>query len=90
MLDKVNRIQRTAAEVGLFLGVSKEVLQVIQEAASLAMSDLATAVVMEFTGLSGTMAHHYALRDGYSKEVREIIYIWFQMVFFLLVFLAIE
>nr|XP_027113392.1 glycine--tRNA ligase, chloroplastic/mitochondrial 2-like isoform X2 [Coffea arabica] len=74
MLDKVNRIQRTAAEVGLFLGVSKEVLQIIQEAASLAMSDLATAVVMEFTGLSGTMAHHYALRDGYSKEIAEAVF----------------
>ncbi|XP_027106595.2 glycine--tRNA ligase, chloroplastic/mitochondrial 2 isoform X2 [Coffea arabica] len=74
MLDKVNRIQHTAAKVGLFLGVSKEVLQVIQEAASLAMSDLATAVVMEFTGLSGTMAHHYALRDGYSKEIAEAVF----------------
>ncbi|KAL3516847.1 hypothetical protein ACH5RR_023749 [Cinchona calisaya] len=74
MLDKVNRIQRTVAEVGLSLGVSKEVLQVIQDAASLAMSDLATSVVMEFTALSGTMARHYALRDGYSKEIAEAVF----------------
>lgn len=72
MLDKVNRIQHTAAEVGLFLGASKELLLIIQDAASLAMSDLATAVVMEFTALAGTMARHYALRDGYSKEVSGI------------------
>jgi glycyl-tRNA synthetase len=35
------------------------------------MSDLATAVVTEFTALSGIMARHYALREGYSAQVIE-------------------
>lgn len=69
MLEKVNRIQHTATKVGLSLGVSESVFQVIQDAAPLVMSDLATAVVTEFTSLSGIMARHYALRDGFSKQV---------------------
>ncbi|KAK4379487.1 hypothetical protein RND71_001349 [Anisodus tanguticus] len=74
MLDKMSRVQNLASEVGLSLGVNKDKLKVIQEAASLAMADLATAVVTEFTSLSGTMARHYALRDGYSKEIAEALF----------------
>ncbi|XP_055817569.1 glycine--tRNA ligase, chloroplastic/mitochondrial 2 isoform X3 [Solanum dulcamara] len=69
MLDKMTRVQNLASEVGLSLGLSEDKLKIIQDAASLAMADLATAVVAEFTSLSGTMARHYALRDGYSKEL---------------------
>lgn len=72
MLDKMTRVQNLASEVGLSLGISEDKLEVIQDAASLAMADLATAVVTEFTSLSGTMARHYALRDGYSTEVMRI------------------
>ncbi|CAI9101241.1 OLC1v1038518C1 [Oldenlandia corymbosa var. corymbosa] len=74
MLDKVNRIQSIAPEVGSSLGVTEGVRQAIVDAASLAMADLATAIVMEFTSLSGIMARHYALRDGYSKEVAEALF----------------
>lgn len=72
MLDKVNRIQHTASKVGMLLGVNEDVLEVIQNAAALVMSDLATAVVTEFTSLAGIMGRHYALRDGFSKEVVRI------------------
>lgn len=72
MLDKVNRIQHTAAKVGMLLGASEDVVEVIQNAAILVMSDLATAVVTEFTSLAGIMGRHYALRDGFSKEVVRI------------------
>lgn len=53
----------------MLLGASEDVLEVIQNAATLVMSDLATAVVTEFTSLAGIMGRHYALRDGFSKEV---------------------
>lgn len=69
MLDKMNRVQSTATQIGLTLGISEEKLQSVEDAASLVMSDLATAVVTEFTSLAGIMARHYALRDGYSEQV---------------------
>ena len=69
MLDKMIRIQGTVSELGLALGIDEDKLNTVRDAASLAMSDLATAVVTEFTALSGIMARHYALRDGYSDEV---------------------
>lgn len=69
MLDKMMRLQDTVAKLSLALKMDDNIHDIIQDAASLAMSDLATAVVTEFTSLSGIMARHYALRDGYSEQV---------------------
>ena len=69
MEDKMIRVESTISELGLALGLTEDKFPIIQEAASLAMSDLSTAVVTEFTSLSGIMARHYALREGYSQEV---------------------
>lgn len=69
MLDKMTRVQNTVTQLSLAIGIGEDKLQIVQDAASLAMSDLATAVVTEFTSLSGIMARHYALRDGYSEQV---------------------
>lgn len=69
MLDKMTRVQNMVTALSSALEVGEDKLQIIQDAASLAMSDLATAVVTEFTSLSGIMARHYALRDGYSEQV---------------------
>ncbi|KAK6162658.1 hypothetical protein DH2020_002499 [Rehmannia glutinosa] len=74
MLDKMIRVQSLVTKVGLLLGMTEDTLQVIQEAASLAMSDLSSAVVTEFTSLAGVMACHYALRDGYSEQVAEALF----------------
>ncbi|KAL3651134.1 Glycine--tRNA ligase, chloroplastic/mitochondrial 2 [Castilleja foliolosa] len=74
MLDKMTRVQSLVIKVGLSLGLSEDALQDIQDAASLAMSDLSSAVVTEFTSLAGVMARHYALRDGYSKQVAEALF----------------
>ncbi|XP_017226569.1 glycine--tRNA ligase, chloroplastic/mitochondrial 2 isoform X1 [Daucus carota subsp. sativus] len=74
MLDKMIRIQGTVSELGLALGIDEDKLNTVRDAASLAMSDLATAVVTEFTALSGIMARHYALRDGYSDEISEALF----------------
>ena len=69
MLDKMSRIQTTVGKLTLALGMDEDVVPVVEDAAALAMSDLATSVVTEFTSLSGIMARHYALRDGYPEQV---------------------
>ncbi|MCL7046918.1 hypothetical protein MKW94_006110 [Papaver nudicaule] len=74
MLDKMMRVEKTVAKLCLAMGTDKDKIHVAQEAASLAMSDLATSVVTEFTSLSGTMARHYALRNGYSEEIAEALF----------------
>ncbi|EOX96483.1 Glycine-tRNA ligases [Theobroma cacao] len=73
MLDKMMRVENMVFKLSMYLGVKEDMLQIIKEAASLAMSDLATAVVTEFTPLSGIMARHYALRDGYSEQTAEAL-----------------
>ncbi|CAN0921888.1 Glycine--tRNA ligase, chloroplastic/mitochondrial 2 [Linum grandiflorum] len=74
MLDKVVRMQKTVGNLSLELGNGEVMLQTVKDATSLAMSDLATAVVTEFTALSGIMARHYALRDGYSEQIAEALF----------------
>eukprot|EP00262_Sarcandra_glabra_P018533 TRINITY_DN6686_c0_g3_i1.p1 TRINITY_DN6686_c0_g3~~TRINITY_DN6686_c0_g3_i1.p1 ORF type:complete len:604 (-),score=116.70 TRINITY_DN6686_c0_g3_i1:121-1785(-) len=74
MLDKMMRIQKTVAKLSLILHMDEEMLPIIHEAAALAMSDLATAIVTEFTSLSGIMARHYALRDGYLEQIAEALF----------------
>lgn len=73
MLDKMMRVENMITKLTVELGVNEDVIQVVQDAASLAMSDLATAVVTEFTALSGIMARHYALREGYSAQIAEAL-----------------
>lgn len=74
MLDKMMRVEILVSKLASSLGIERDQIQTVQEAASLAMSDLATAVVTEFTSLAGIMARHYALRDGYSEEVAEALF----------------
>lgn len=69
MLDKVVRIQKIVGKLSHSLGNEKSVHTIVEDAAALAMSDLATSIVTEFTSLSGIMARHYALRDGYPEQV---------------------
>lgn len=69
MLDKVTRLENMVTKLCCILDINEDMQQIIREAASLAMSDLATSVVTEFTSLSGVMGRHYALRDGYSEQV---------------------
>lgn len=69
MLDKMTRVENTVTDLSVLLEISEDMHQILRDAASLAMSDLATQVVTEFTSLSGIMGRHYALRDGYSEKV---------------------
>lgn len=70
----MTRMEATVVKLSLAMGISEDLLEIVQEAASLAMSDLATAVVTEFTSLAGIMARHYALREGFSEQVLCVIY----------------
>ncbi|KAG6393352.1 hypothetical protein SASPL_147591 [Salvia splendens] len=74
MLDKMTRVQSLVTEIGLSLETTEDTLRVVQDAASLAMSDLSSAVVTEFTSLAGVMARHYALRDGYSEQIADALF----------------
>ncbi|KAE8673537.1 Glycine--tRNA ligase 2 [Hibiscus syriacus] len=73
LLDKMMRVESMVCKLSADFRVEEDMLLIIKEAASLAMSDLATAVVTEFTSLSGIMARHYALRDGYSEQIAEAL-----------------
>ncbi|GJN29961.1 hypothetical protein PR202_gb18231 [Eleusine coracana subsp. coracana] len=74
MLDKMTRVENTAAELTRVLGINERMIPIIKDAAALAMSDLATSVVTEFTSLAGIMARHYALRDGIPEQVAEALF----------------
>lgn len=74
MLDKMSRVEIIVTKIASSLAVELDKLQTVKEAASLAMSDLATAVVTEFTSLAGIMARHYALREGYSEQTAEALF----------------
>ncbi|XP_008776005.2 glycine--tRNA ligase, chloroplastic/mitochondrial 2 isoform X2 [Phoenix dactylifera] len=74
MLDKMSRVQQIVGKLSLALGIDESNLPVIEDAAALAMSDLATSIVTEFTSLSGIMARHYALRDGYSEQIADALF----------------
>ncbi|XP_062233860.1 glycine--tRNA ligase, chloroplastic/mitochondrial 2 isoform X2 [Phragmites australis] len=74
MLDKMTRVENTVAELTLVLGINESVVPIIKEAAALAMSDLATSIVTEFTSLAGIMARHYALRDGLPEQIAEALF----------------
>lgn len=74
MLDKMTRVENMVTKLSCILDINEDTQQIIREAASLAMSDLSTSVVTEFTALSGVMGRHYALRDGYSQQTAEALY----------------
>eukprot|EP01018_Ginkgo_biloba_P001304 Gb_24660 [translate_table: standard] len=74
MLDKTKRIEEMLVRLSAVMGLEEDKLLTAQSAAAVAMSDLVTAMVTEFTSLAGIMGHHYALREGYSRETAEAIF----------------
>ncbi|XP_044962316.1 glycine--tRNA ligase, chloroplastic/mitochondrial 2 isoform X2 [Hordeum vulgare subsp. vulgare] len=74
MLDKMARVENVVAELTLVLGINERMIPVLKDAATLAMSDLATSIVTEFTSLAGIMARHYALRDGLPEQIAEALF----------------
>ena len=73
VLDKVHRLQKLAPELAEVLGLDAEQAQMATRAASLAKSDLATQLVVEFTSLQGQMGRHYATLSGEPEAVAQAI-----------------
>jgi glycyl-tRNA synthetase beta chain len=68
--DKVQRIERLAAEIAPSLGADPEITG---RAAAMCKCDLVTDMVGEFPELQGVMGRHYALADGEPEAVAEAI-----------------
>jgi hypothetical protein len=53
----MTRVENNDAELSLILGINERMILIIKDAAALAMSDLATSIVIEFTSLARNMAY---------------------------------
>jgi glycyl-tRNA synthetase beta chain len=69
-LQRVQRLQRTAASIAQLLGADANAAS---RAAYLAKADLITDMVGEFPELQGMMGTHYALHDSETEEVAAAI-----------------
>lgn len=74
MLDKVRRLEELVPEVARMLGLTEEEAAVARRAAHLCKADLATQMVVEFTGLQGVIGREYALKSGEPPEVAQAIW----------------
>ena len=69
MADRADRIARVAVALGATTGLSGEDQKTVARAGELAKFDLASQMVVELSGLAGTMAREYALRAGETPAV---------------------
>eukprot|EP00898_Chlorokybus_atmophyticus_P000855 jgi/Chlat1/1770/Chrsp134S00111 len=74
MLNKTDRVEALLQPLAELLELPQETLQVAQQAGPLSRADLATAMVVEFTGLAGVMGRHYTLKSGASEEVATAVF----------------
>ena len=74
MYDKSVRVEGMISDLANCFNASEAALETAKQASPLAMADLATALVMEFTGLAGVLGKHYALKSGTNEEVAECIF----------------
>ncbi len=72
MLDKNQRIEQLAPQIGRMLGL-EAALPLLKRAAYLAKADLVTQMVTEMTSLQGIMGREYALHSGEAPEVATAI-----------------
>lgn len=74
MLAKVKRCEALLPHLASLLsGVGDDVLKVAKEGAHLHRADRATNLVQEFTELEGVMGRHYALKEGTSEAVADVV-----------------
>jgi glycyl-tRNA synthetase beta chain len=73
MLGKAMRIERLAREIGLLLSLPEPTLMAAASGAHLAKCDLVSLMVGEFPELEGDMGRAYALAQGASADVAEVI-----------------
>lgn len=73
MLTKAERIERLARELGLMLMLPEPILVAAASGAHLAKCDLTALMVGELPELEGEMGRAYALAQGVSPEVADVI-----------------
>ncbi|MCK2037030.1 glycine--tRNA ligase [Microbacterium sp. SSW1-49] len=72
-LDRSRRIEALATEFAELAELAAEDRAVVREAGAVAKFDLASQLVIEFSGLAGTMAKEYALRAGLDEATSTAI-----------------
>ncbi|MFO0762900.1 MAG: glycine--tRNA ligase subunit beta [Byssovorax sp.] len=73
VLGKAERIERLARELGLLLQLPEATIMAAASGAHLAKCDLVSLMVGEFPELEGVMGRAYALAQGVSPDVAEVI-----------------
>jgi glycyl-tRNA synthetase beta chain len=73
VLAKSERIERLAAEIGRLASIGREAVDAAVRGARLAKCDLVTLMVGEFPDLQGSMGRDYALAQGESPAVADVI-----------------
>ncbi|GBG74740.1 hypothetical protein CBR_g19146 [Chara braunii] len=74
MKDKMQRVEEIVANVGDDVGIPPATMETAKHAMQMAMADLATSMVVEFTALAGIMGRHYASKEGQPPEVAEALF----------------
>nr|WP_313884438.1 glycine--tRNA ligase [Streptomyces tropicalis] len=67
--DRADRIAAVALDLAERAGLPEEAAATVRRAGELAKFDLASQMVVEFSGLAGVMAEEYARRAGESEDV---------------------
>jgi glycyl-tRNA synthetase beta chain len=78
MLAKAERIERLARELGLLLQLPEATLMAAASGAHLCKCDLVSLMVGEFPELQGEMGRAYAIAQGASPEVADVILAHYQ------------
>ncbi|MCC6554582.1 MAG: glycine--tRNA ligase subunit beta [Polyangiaceae bacterium] len=73
MLAKAERIERLARELGLMLSLPEPVIMAAASGAHLAKCDLVALMVGELPELEGEMGRAYAIAQGVSPDVADVI-----------------
>ncbi len=73
VLDKANRVERLAKDVGLALALPQPTIMHAASGAHLAKCDLVSLMVGEFPELQGDMGMAYAVAQGVAPEVAVVI-----------------
>jgi len=72
--DRADRIAATALDLCDAIGVDGPTLDVVREAGPLLKFDLASSMVIEMSGLAGTMGRHYARAAGVPDPVADAVW----------------
>ncbi|WP_231404675.1 glycine--tRNA ligase [Actinomadura viridis] len=74
MADRAARIRAIAEELAARVELTGDERRALGRAGALAKFDLASAMVIELSGLAGTMAREYARRAGEDEAVAQALY----------------